>query len=204
MIGLAISYLSIDETLTPEIRERMKQKKKERESKDSMYCDDDDDDSIGKKKKKKNLLSKKHKNKRSNYSWITLLTTRDIMIACLIYGIAAVHGSAIDEVVPLYLLNSKEDGGFEFTSSEIGMLYTVSSPIQMIGLLFFYPYWVSKFGYRNGIMINAIIVSLVTYFFPLISYFNYVSRTVLFIILFIYSMYGLYYAQLLDYFKHFV
>lgn len=89
-----------------------------------------------------------------------------------------IHGSSMDEVLPLYLLNPKEKGGFAYDSSKIGLIYLFSSPIQLLGLLFFYPKWINWFGYRIGMVYNAIIVCVITYFFPLLSSSNQLETTV--------------------------
>lgn len=122
------------------------------------------------------------------------------MISCLIYGILGLHGSALDEVLPLYLLNPIKHGGFEYNSSQIGFIYMLSAPIQLFGLyiffitnsnfnnkIFFYPLWTEWFGYRKGMIIGCIIESALTYYFPILSITNkskFIIKTILLCIIY--------------------
>lgn len=124
------------------------------------------------------MKAKKNGNKNNNYSFWTVFKTWDIMIPCCLYAILGIHGSAFDETLPLYLLNPKQSGGFSYDSSKIGVVYLLSSPIQLVGLIFFYPKFTSWFGYRMGMVYSSMIALTLTYFFPVLSVFNNQSVTV--------------------------
>lgn len=53
-------------------------------------------------------------------------------------GLAAFHSGAMDEVVPLYIINTPEDGGFSFLSNNIGNMNLFAGIIQLIGLNIFF------------------------------------------------------------------
>lgn len=74
----------------------------------------------------------------------------------------------MDQIIPLYLLNPKDHGGFGFKSSDIGIMYSFAGPFQLLSALFFYPQWIKWFGYRKGEILSTIIVSINHIFFAFI------------------------------------
>lgn len=134
---------------------------------------------------KARMKAKKSGDKNNSYSFFTVFKTWVIMTPCCLYAILGIHGSAFDETLPLFLLNPKESGGFAYDSSKIGMVYLLSAPIQLLGLMFFYPIWTKWFGYRMGMIYSSLVGLTLTYFFPVLSIFNNQSVTVYILLLFI-------------------
>lgn len=66
--------------------------------------------------------------------------------------ILSIHANAMDQIIPLYLLNPKDHGGFGFKSSDIGIMYCFAGPFQLLSALFFYPQWIKWFGYRRNVI----------------------------------------------------
>jgi MFS family permease len=92
------------------------------------------------------------------------LRTRIIITSLLLYGLLSlVHVVAV-EIFPLWLVISREEGGFGFSSSQIGLIITLTGPVNIISQLFIYPTLVEKYGplqvFRIGIMIYIVCSSL--------------------------------------------
>ncbi len=71
--------------------------------------------------------------------YFQLIQKRDVLIACLIYGIYAIIQGGQDAVYPVWLINSQEHHGFGFTSSDLGWMYTGLSPIQIFSTPLLFP-----------------------------------------------------------------
>lgn len=53
-------------------------------------------------------------------------------MSCLLYGLLSLVQGGHDALYPVWMINSKEDKGFEWTQTEVGYLYSWLGPIQMI------------------------------------------------------------------------
>jgi MFS family permease len=86
--------------------------------------------------------------------------TRMIITSLLLYGLLSlVHVIAV-EILPLWLVISREKGGFGFSSSQIGLVITLTGPVNIFSQLFVYPFLVEKYGplqvFRTGIKIYIV------------------------------------------------
>ena len=61
-----------------------------------------------------------------------LLTNRRVFLACLYYGMLSLVQGGHDALYPVWMINPVEAKGFDWTQSEVGMLYSMLGPIQMI------------------------------------------------------------------------
>ena len=68
----------------------------------------------------------------SRDTYLDLLHNRNVMISCILYALVCMVQSAQDSLLPLYLINSVDKGGFDFDQTDIGWLYTGIGPIQII------------------------------------------------------------------------
>lgn len=148
---------------------------------------------------KKRLLSRSYnykifnitiinRNSKNQTGLLSIIKTREIFLTAvmlsiffnlfLLLAILSIHGNGMDQIIPLYLLNPIDHGGFGFKSSDIGIMYSFAGPFQLLSALFFYPQWIKWFGYRKGEMLSTIIVSLITYFLPLLSTLNNYPKSV--------------------------
>jgi MFS family permease len=86
--------------------------------------------------------------------------TKMIVTSLLLYGLLSlVHVVAV-EIFPLWLVVPSEKGGFGFSSSQIGLMITLTGPVNILSQLFVYPYFVEKYGplhvFRMGITMYAL------------------------------------------------
>jgi hypothetical protein len=75
-----------------------------------------------------------------------LLTRRQILLSCFLYGLVGFYGVFMVEIFPLWVVTDIVDGGFAYESHDIGWAMTVSGPISIAGQLIFYPSLVEKHG----------------------------------------------------------
>lgn len=68
----------------------------------------------------------------SRDTYFDLLHNRNVMISCILYALVCMVQSAQDSLLPLYLINPVDKGGFDFDQTDIGWLYTGIGPIQII------------------------------------------------------------------------
>ena len=68
----------------------------------------------------------------SRDTYFDLFRNRNVMIACTLYALVGMVQSAQDSLLPLYLINSVDKGGFNFDQTDIGWLYTGIGPIQIV------------------------------------------------------------------------
>ena len=65
-------------------------------------------------------------------SYPRLLTNRQVFMACLLYGMLSLVQGGHDALYPVWMINPVEVKGFDWTQSEVGMLYSMLGPIQMV------------------------------------------------------------------------
>jgi MFS family permease len=86
--------------------------------------------------------------------------TKIIVISLLLYGLLSLIHVVAVEIFPLWLVVPSESGGFGFSSRQIGLMITITGPINIISQLFLYPYFVEKYGplqvFRMGITMYAV------------------------------------------------
>ncbi|OAO17306.1 zinc induced facilitator-like 2 protein [Blastocystis sp. ATCC 50177/Nand II] len=80
-------------------------------------------------------------------SYPRLLTNRQVFMACLLYGMLSLVQGGHDALYPVWMINPVEAKGFDWTQSEVGMLYSMLGPIQMV----------------SGPVLNSVVARLLTY-----------------------------------------
>lgn len=60
------------------------------------------------------------------------MANKFIAISVFLYGALSLIQSAHDAVYPVWLINPKEVKGFEWTQTDVGYLFSMMGPIQMI------------------------------------------------------------------------
>lgn len=75
---------------------------------------------------------------------------------------------AVDEITPVWAALKHQDGGLEFTSSHIAILFGSLTPIFFISYLYLLPFLVQKYvdDYTNGISFKEWVVELLCYLVP--------------------------------------
>ena len=68
----------------------------------------------------------------SQSSYVRLLTTKPIFLSVLLYGLLSLVQGGHDALYPVWMINSKELKGFEWTQTEVGYLYSWLGPVQML------------------------------------------------------------------------
>jgi MFS family permease len=74
----------------------------------------------------------------------SVLRQRIVVLATGNYGMLAMAYILLDETIPLFLKLSREEGGFEFTSSQIGILLSLSGCVLLLFSSFVLPIIASK------------------------------------------------------------
>lgn len=68
----------------------------------------------------------------SKGNYLQLITTKPIFMSVLLYGLLSLVQGGHDALYPVWMINSKEKKGFEWTQTEVGYLYSWLGPVQMI------------------------------------------------------------------------
>lgn len=107
---------------------------------------------------------------------IYLLSKREILISTSLYGLNAFIQLAANEIFPLWVVTSIDDGGFGYNTHAIGLATMITGPITIFTQIVIYPYLTEKLGilrvYRYGAFIFAIAmicapgISLIEYIIP--------------------------------------
>ena len=79
-----------------------------------------------------------------NNSAKSVLRQRIVILATGSYGMLAMSYILLDETIPLFLKLSREEGGFEFTSSQIGLLLSLCGAAMLLFSSFVMPIIASK------------------------------------------------------------
>lgn len=65
-------------------------------------------------------------------SYLRLIADKRIFLAVLLYGLLSLTQGGQDALYPVWLINPKENKGFDWTQSDVGLLYSWLGPVQMI------------------------------------------------------------------------
>lgn len=68
----------------------------------------------------------------SHGSYVQLLTTKPVFMSVLLYGLLSLVQGGHDALYPVWMINSKEKKGFEWSQTEVGYLYSFLGPVQML------------------------------------------------------------------------
>jgi hypothetical protein len=96
---------------------------------------------------------------------IYLLSQSDILISTLLYGTNALTTIVFNEIFPLWVITLKSQGGFEFTSHEIGIATMISGILGIMLQVTLYPNMTDRFGvlkvHKGGIVVFTFAVALI-------------------------------------------
>merc|ERR1711994_773482 len=73
------------------------------------------------------------------------------------------------EGYPLWALNSPEDGGFAFSTQEIGMTYTYAAPFEILFQVYLYPVIANKLGFLRTFELCATLFGGLVFLLPFTS-----------------------------------
>lgn len=65
-------------------------------------------------------------------SYLRLIADKRIFLSVLLYGLLSLTQGGQDALYPVWLINPKENKGFDWTQSDVGLLYSWLGPVQMI------------------------------------------------------------------------
>lgn len=89
----------------------------------------------------------------------------EIMISTILYGTNALSIIVFNEIFPLWVVTSKDVGGFEFTSYQIGVSTMISGVLGIILQVTLYPYMTDRLGvlfvHKAGVIAFALSCILV-------------------------------------------
>ena len=88
--------------------------------------------------------------------------------------------SGQDAVLPLYLINPLDKGGFEFDQTDIGWIYTGIGPIELMYTPLIFPQIAKLMDYTSIYSWTGIIYSFILLIYPVTSLFNTYSMPVCF------------------------
>ena len=108
----------------------------------------------------------------SKDSYFDLILNKRVLIACSLYAVVCLVQSGQDSLLPLFLINPSDKGGFEFDQTDIGWLYTGIGPVQIIFNPLIFPLVARLWTYSSIYSFTGILYSVLLFIYPVISYFN--------------------------------
>ncbi|XP_078597830.1 uncharacterized protein LOC144873911 [Branchiostoma floridae x Branchiostoma japonicum] len=78
-----------------------------------------------------------------------LLRDRRIIVSCVLYCLLAFSSILTAELLPLLLVSSHEEGGFNFDTSKVSLVLTGSAIFQIVSQIVFFPILARKFSYKT-------------------------------------------------------
>ena len=99
-----------------------------------------------------------------------MLHTPSVLIPTSLYGLFALASTTMNELLPLYLINTNKNGGFNFHSIDLGMIYLACGPAQILNQIFVFHRMSNWLGSRKLFIVSNTIVASIYFLFPLISF----------------------------------
>ena len=110
-------------------------------------------------KKQENLIER-----RTNRNFLNIIREPIVVQVTLLYIACTANGTAYGELLLLWEWAKNKNGGFEFTTGEIGTLSAVTSIIFIVYVKFLYKFMTDKYGItkvtRKALMINVPVLLL--------------------------------------------
>ena len=101
-----------------------------------------------------------------------LLSRRQILLSTFMYGLNGFLTIMAAEIIPLWVVTNKEDGGFGFTAQMIGLCTMITGPISIVGQLVLYPRLVERQGLIGTYKFAAQVLTVSVVCMPFISLTN--------------------------------
>jgi MFS family permease len=90
-----------------------------------------------------------------------------IFTATCLYGLLAFGCAGMEEIVPLWVVVDEAHYGFSFRTKDLGMLYMLTAPLQLLYQLFVYPRLAKRYGDRGFFIRSCTAAAIVVTLFPL-------------------------------------
>ena len=115
---------------------------------------------------------KKKSHKNEDVSLRDLLRQRKVLVSSCLYGLIAFIGIMGNETFPLWALNEPKDGGFSFSTAEIGTVYSISAPFEVLYQIFIFPVISNRLGPLRFIRGALLLMGVMLFVLPFTSIFS--------------------------------
>ena len=105
-------------------------------------------------------------------SYLDLIRKHDVLWSCIMYGLYATVQGGQDAIYPVWLINSPENHGFSFTSSDLGWMYTGLSPNQIFSTPLLFPLLTRLLSNKHVSFISGYIFAFFLFLSPIAAAFN--------------------------------
>ena len=100
------------------------------------------------------------------------LLHRDAVLTVALYAILGLANAVIDTSLPLWLLSSRENHGFELDANAIGLVLASPAVFEILYLPFVFPVLTKRFGYLRVFRWATAAAALASFLTPLIALLN--------------------------------
>jgi hypothetical protein len=101
---------------------------------------------------------------------LRLLGQRDILRIIAIYGLFSLMQVVLAELLPIWAVTKVSDGGFDFTSEDVGFLYMLSGPAIILSMLLVYPRLSEAKGALSTVRMSLFAFTAIAFLFPSAKY----------------------------------
>lgn len=108
--------------------------------------------------------------RRAEGSIWKLMRHRNIAICVLLNSALMILAVAINEGLPLWVVNRVENYGFDMTSAQIGLVFTILGPMQTICQLLIFPRFIKRVGYVDTLTYCLVMVGVFSMIMPNVYY----------------------------------
>jgi len=100
---------------------------------------------------------------------LDVVTEPAVLNILVVYFIHSFVGVISHEIIPMWVVNKKEDHGFEFDTNQIGTLATLVSPFQVLFQGYVYPVLAERWLYIRLFKYCAIVYGIALFCLPYVS-----------------------------------
>ncbi|KNB45334.1 protein zinc induced facilitator-like protein [Blastocystis sp. subtype 4] len=104
--------------------------------------------------------------------YLNLIQKHDVIWSTIMYGFYAIIQGGEDAIYPVWLINTPENHGFSFTSSDLGWMYTGLSPNQIISTPLLYPLVSRLLTNKQVSYLTGCLFSFFLFLSPIAALFN--------------------------------
>uniref|UniRef100_A0A7S4FSX3 Major facilitator superfamily (MFS) profile domain-containing protein n=1 Tax=Eutreptiella gymnastica TaxID=73025 RepID=A0A7S4FSX3_9EUGL len=90
----------------------------------------------------------------------SVLYDQRIIIAIALYALTETIYDVLDALLPIWMVNEKEQGGFGFNPTIVGAVLAIPGPVQLIWQPLVFPFLVITWGYRKVFFGSMLIFAL--------------------------------------------
>lgn len=117
-------------------------------------------------------------NDEEEESLMRIVTHPTVLNVLLGYFIHSFVGVISHEIVPVWVINRKEDHGFEMNTSEIGLLLSLVAPFQVVFQAWLYPVLAQRMKFIALFRVCVLVYGAILFAMPFMAYLNDRSRYV--------------------------